>query len=96
MATTDAADRADARKTQVATASRMPALLAIVVTAGFFGVLGLLIRYGKPADGGDALLLLGSLGTAWTSVVAYYFGSTSASQRKTELMAQQVQQGQGR
>lgn len=84
-----AADRADARKMQVATSSRMPALLACVVTVGFFGVLAYLIKWGKPDAGGDALmLLLGSLGTAWTGMVSFYFGTTSGSARKTELLAQ--------
>jgi len=85
---TAAADRDSARKMQMQTASRMPAVLATGITLGFFGVLGYLIRYGKPDAGGDALLLLlGSLGTAWTGVVSFYFGTTAGSSRKTELLA---------
>lgn len=85
---TAAADRDSARKMQATTGSKMPAVLAVTITLGFFGVLAYLIRFGKPDTGGDALLLLlGSLGTAWSGVVAFYFGTTANSARKTELLA---------
>lgn len=88
---TEAADRASARQMQQATGSRIPAALAIVVTLGFFAVLGLLVFHGKPEQGGDALMIMvGSLGGAWSTVMAFYFGTTSNSQRKTELLAQSV------
>lgn len=86
---TEAADRASARQMQQATGSRIPAALAIVVTLGFFAVLGLLVFHGKPEQGGDALMIMvGSLGGAWSTVMAFYFGTTSNSIRKTELLAQ--------
>jgi hypothetical protein len=85
----NAADRADARKLQTAAPSRMPATLSLLITGGFFGALGYLLHYGKPDQGGDALMiLLGALGTAWSGVTAFWFGSTSGSQRKTDLLAQ--------
>lgn len=67
---------------------RIKAVLAVLITVGFFGTLASLIAYGKPAAGGDALLvMLGALGAAFTGVVSYFFGSSSGSAAKTELMA---------
>ena len=81
----NAADRDSARKMQIETRSFIPGLLAILVTAGFFGILSwMLIGEYKPTDA--LLVMLGSLGTAWTSIVAYYYGSSSGSRAKTDLL----------
>lgn len=81
-------DRASARQMQVQTRSKVPAVLAIVVTLGFFGLLTLMIL-GKvqQANSQASILMLGSLSTAWGMVISYYFGSSAGSDRKTELMA---------
>jgi len=66
---------------------RTPAVLTIVTTVGFFGILAWLIRHGLPDSGRDAvLIMLGTLGTAWTGCVTYYVGSSAGSARKTEAM----------
>jgi len=82
----DVTDRASAREMQVATKSRTPDILSGVITIGFFGILiGMLMGY--PKDGSQPLLImLGSLGTAWVSVVAFWFGSTNAGQKKDVML----------
>ena len=85
-----AGDRKDARALQGATRSIVPAMLSGLVTIGYFGILvGLLKGWLTVADNSQAMLLmLGSLSTGWGVVMAFWFGTTAASGRKTELLAQ--------
>lgn len=78
----------DARGMQVQTRSRIPAVLAILITLGFFGILIGMLRGDLNATDNQALLImLGALGAAWGAVVNFFFGSTAESGRKTELLA---------
>jgi hypothetical protein len=83
------ADRDSARNLQIKTGSRVPGMLAITITLGFFAVVTFMLLRSVPQSGHDALMLiLGSLASAWVSVVAYYFGSSKGSADKTQLLAQ--------
>jgi hypothetical protein len=80
-------DRKSAREMQAATRSIVPPALAGIVTVGFFGILVMML-FGKVDSNNPAILMmLGSLGTAWTGIIAYYFGSSAGSQAKTDLLS---------
>jgi hypothetical protein len=82
-------DRKDARDMQRTSHSLVPAVLSFVVTFGYFGILGgMLSGVFNTSDSEALLIMLGSLGTAWGMVMAFWFGTTRDSGRKTELLAQ--------
>jgi len=70
------------------THSKVPAILAIVVTLGFFGILTVMVTGVYNASDNNALLImLGALGASWGSIVQYYFGSSMSSARKDGFIA---------
>ena len=81
-------DRDSARNREVATKDWTPRILAGLITVGYFGALFYMLRNGLPQHGGSEamLVMLGTLGTAWGGVVAYYFGSSAGSKAKDEAM----------
>jgi hypothetical protein len=80
-------DRKSAREMQAATRSWVPPLLAAAVTVGFFGILVMMLLGKVDSNNPAILMMLGSLGTAWTGIIAYYFGSSAGSQAKTDLLS---------
>jgi len=80
-------DRKSARDMQAITKSFIPPALAVGVTVGFFGILfGLM--YGQIIHAPQIDIMLGSLGTAWTGIIGFYFGSSASSQNKDSLLHQ--------
>ena len=79
-------DRKSARDMQTTTQSLIPPILSVLVTAGFFGILAYLMV--SPADTSNTplMIMLGSLGTAWTGIIAFYFGSSAGSQKKDAML----------
>ena len=82
-----AGDRANARDMRKATNSQVPAVLTMLITFGFFGVLGWMLYDTKSVESPPLLIMLGSLGTAWTGACAFWFGTTSGSATKNQLLA---------
>jgi hypothetical protein len=78
-------DRASARDMQKNVKSWVPPTLAIAVTVGFFGILAAMMS-GKIDQAAEVDIMLGSLGTAWTGIIAFYFGSSASSQDKDHMI----------
>ncbi len=76
-------------ETKSLTKDKVPALLALLLTLGFFSMIWLMMLC--PIQNGSREILdvlLGSVGTAWVSCITYYFGSSHSSQLKTQLLSQ--------
>jgi hypothetical protein len=83
-------DRKSARDMQSKNNALIPGVMAIVVTIGFFGILiGLMTEQFKTSEA--LLLMLGSLGTAWTGIIGFYFGSSAGSQAKDSMLLNSTQ-----
>lgn len=82
------ADRDSARKREMAVKDRIPGALALAVTLGFFGMLLIIGLHGIKPESHDLMVAMtATLGTSWLAVMGYYFGSSSGSAAKTELLA---------
>ncbi|WP_425091989.1 hypothetical protein [Tropicimonas sp. S265A] len=83
-----AEDRDSARRREVETGDRTPAILGAVILAGFFGVLGLLFFQGLPEAGGEIVVgVIGILGGLCAQVGNYFFGSSAGSKSKNAIIA---------
>tara|TARA_R110000868_G_scaffold176594_1_gene414449 strand:- start:1279 stop:1788 length:510 start_codon:yes stop_codon:yes gene_type:complete len=83
-------DRDSARQMQISTHSSTPTVLTYMVTAGFFGILGWMMHDNNVVDSPPIMIMLGSLGTAWTGCISFWFGTTQGSQNKDKLLANSI------
>jgi len=84
-------DIASARQREVSVHDSTPAILAYALTAGFFGLLWLMVFHDVPTGNSAAVnILLGALGTAWMAAMNYFFGSTYGSKSKDAMLFQSV------
>lgn len=75
-------DRSSARNREIQVRDHTPAVGFYAITTGFFGILAWMLHKEPPAGSRDVLnIMLGSLGTAWITAVAYYYGSSAGSDR---------------
>jgi 4-hydroxybenzoate polyprenyltransferase len=87
VAALEASDRDSARKREMAVGDKTTRNLAYLYTAGYFGVLYACWAYGIPKEGHDVFVtLLGVLTAAQAAIMNYYFGSSSGSTSKSNLI----------
>lgn len=79
-------DRKSARDMQSQTKSLIPSILSVGITIGFFGILIALMNKPDLGSSQALMIMLGSLGTAWVSIIAFWFGASHNGQRKDEMI----------
>ena len=80
-------DRKSAREMQRETRDWLPRALAILITAGYFGIIGWVLVGGLPMNGSEILLmLLGTLTAGWSGVMAFYFGASASDTAKDKMI----------
>lgn len=83
-----AGDRDSARIRQTKMRDWTPTVLGLAIIVGFFGVLAYLFRFGLPLEGGEVLMIMvGALATMVSQVCNYFFGSSSGSKAKTQIIS---------
>lgn len=76
-----------ARQMQMATHSKMPAILTTMVTIGFFGILTLMFFHPELRGNEIVMVMVGQLSAVWAGCVAFYTGTTFGSANKNALLA---------
>jgi len=87
LETIAAGDRDSARNREIQVKDHTPAIGFYFITAGFFGLLTMLLYKVIPTENKSVLdVMVGSLGTAWVGAVGYYYGSTAGSREKNGML----------
>ncbi len=83
----DVKDRQGARDMQIANKSWIIPVIAILVTLGFFGLLAYMATNPVPvANQAQLNIMLGSLGTAWVTIMSFFFGGNHNNQEVTSML----------
>lgn len=80
-------DRDSARNREIQTRDNTNKILAFVIIGAFIAMVGATLMGWTKAESVLAGTLIGYLSAKAEQVLSYYFGSTSGSSRKTELLA---------
>lgn len=80
-------DVGSARQMQIATHSKMPAVLTVMVTVGFFGILSLLFFHPELKGNEIVMVMVGQLSAVWAGCVTFYTGTTYSSASKNAMLA---------
>lgn len=84
-----AADRDSARNREIQVRDKTPQIGFYMLLLGFFVALALLFKFPIPQDNKAIIYtMIGSLGTLTIMASTYFYGSTTGSARKTELLSQ--------
>jgi len=84
------ADVEGARQMEVAKPSPVPAVLSIIITLGFLGILSAMLAGVDVTENQAFLILIGSLGAGYTQVLNFWLGSTRHSQSTASINAETV------
>ena len=71
--------------------TRATQLVAIIILIGYFGLIGALLKWGIPAVNSEPIwILVGGLASAFGAVVQFFFGSSTGSVAKTDMLEKQL------
>lgn len=80
-------DRVSARNMAIETKDKTPAIGFYLISIGFFGLLGYMLKYPVPeANKAVIFTMVGSLGTAWLACVYYYYGKSSTDPARDHMI----------
>tara|TARA_R110000823_G_C15890779_1_gene495993 strand:+ start:589 stop:1074 length:486 start_codon:yes stop_codon:yes gene_type:complete len=83
IAKINAEDRSNARTSNVASGSKVPAVLAITTVLAFFSYIGFVTFAPNDADIGLVNVAIGWLGGSASAVISYYFGASVSTGKDT-------------
>jgi hypothetical protein len=81
-------DRESARAREINVKDHTAEVGFYILTVGFFATLWWVFGHGVKQETHDlAMVMVGVLGTGWTSAIAYFYGSSRGSDAKNEIIS---------